>query len=81
MMFTQHAVFAHPHAEGELEQQAEGADSEQQANVTDDTAPQTEDTASDNQDDPSPDWSVPHTGTFLRFYSQNRITYTQKRET
>ncbi len=69
MMFTQHVLFAHPHATDNTDpaQVVIDTDTEQQETVTD-NAHETADTDSDTQDDPTPDWTVPPASTFLRFY-------------
>ncbi len=70
MMFTQHALFAHPHATDKTDtaQVVVDTDTEQQETVTD-NAHETADRDSDTQDDPAPDWIVPPASTLLRFYS------------
>ena len=59
MMFTQHAIFAEPLDDDDIEEGEDHDTTEQQA----------QDTDSDTQDDPAPDWTVPPASTFLRFYS------------
>ncbi len=63
IMFTQHAVFAQPHATSENEQRKDDPESEQEAldadtqqqDIATDNAHETEDTDSDTQDDPASD--------------------------
>jgi hypothetical protein len=70
VMFTHHAIFAEPLDDHNI---ATGNDQE---NI----APEAQDTDSESQEEPTPEFTLAPTGTFLRFYS-TEPSYLQPRET